>query len=248
MTALATACGMFPLIWPRNLPTQSPKRWLVLPCVIAATFWLIFAAIDIRLTLPMWTNDTNLWRWALSMYPHDSQSRQNLLDAYLRNKDETGFRKLSITIIEDRVPCRYCLLLIARHAAFDNDDPVTASMALDKLNRIGPDVSNSPALQLYLMATGRTYLLQGRYDEAVRTFAEAVKTYPFDAPAQLSLANALALDGQSGPAREMGMIGIAMLPARQRSAALALLNDNISNGLARSAGVESGEKQQERAR
>jgi hypothetical protein len=192
--------------------------------------WLVFAIVDVRLMLPMWSNDVNLWRWVLVTYPQNVQAKDNLLNAYIRNKDTDNIRSFGDLLLSQPAPCGYCLLLIAEEAV-NEKDPTRASIALNKLAGLRLSSVDNNVLYEYYVTTGRMLILQGASSDAEHAFLQAAKIRQLDPRAQFSLAIAAALQGQENRARSLGISAISLLPLEERNQALELLNTSIDQGL-----------------
>jgi hypothetical protein len=229
MTALSVMCAMLPLLLV-HAPVATRARKLGNSVLsIALFFWLAFAVIDIRFVLPTWTNDMTLWKWAYVMYPHVSQSKENLLNAYIRYKDYSDARILGDEEIADAAPCTTCMLDIA-DLAQKQGDPSRALLALDTAARSKLLATNKDLLQRYYLIAGRALILQGRLHDAEHVLDLSAALNPNDPQPRLSLATTLALQGKSDEAKQLGVSAIGMLPANERAPALQSLNAEIDAG------------------
>lgn len=194
---LAIICSMLPLLRMPRLPASDASRQrLAIPLlIITGVFWLIFSIIDIHVILPMWSNDTNLWQWALATNPHATQAKSNLLRAYEKNKDYVELHKLGDRILADSAPCAFCMLSIAG-LAVDEHDPARAEIALNKARASPLLLMDKSMLHSYYLTTGRMLILQGKPDDAEQVLDAAVSLAPHDAQSKDALAEALALKGE----------------------------------------------------
>jgi hypothetical protein len=223
MTALSMMCAMLPMLLAYIPLTARICTLSYSTLTIALSFWLIFAAIDIRLMLPNWANDMTLWRWAYVIYPHASQSKENLLNAYIRYKDYSDARSLADEELADPEPCTACMLIIADLADKQNE-PSRAALALDQAARSKLLATNKDVLQLYYLIAGRTLILQDKLHDAEHILDLSVSLNPQNPQPQLWLAKALALEGKSDEAQQLGDSAIGMLPANEQAPALQSLN------------------------
>jgi hypothetical protein len=230
MTPLAIACAMLPLLWSPVPLDFRVGRLLFFSSMAVTLLWLVFAIVDVRLMLPMWSNDVNLWRWVLVTYPQNVQAKDNLLNAYIRNKDTDNIRSFGDLLLSQPAPCGYCLLLIAEEAV-NEKDPTRASIALNKLAGLRLSSVDNNVLYEYYVTTGRMLILRGASSDAEHAFLQAAKIRQLDPRAQFSLAIAAALQGQENRARSLGISAISLLPLEERNQALELLNTSIDQGL-----------------
>jgi tetratricopeptide (TPR) repeat protein len=170
MTAIATACAFLPLAWHvASLRIGSNRIGRV--AAIAATAWLILALVNTRICIPLWSNDTTLWRWALLENPDSVVAQQSLLAAYMRDNDYRRAQPLADAMMQGPAKsCFGCMLNIAalRIAA---QDPEGASAALEEAKA---DMNASTMRRSYL----RSYmLLSGQLAELQHDTAEAMEAY-----------------------------------------------------------------------
>jgi len=196
MMSIAIICSMLPL-----LPWASPQGKTVARIVrlLATTtllFWLAFAIIDIRLIVPNWASDTQLWSWALYLKPHASQAKDNLLHTYMKNGDAAATRKLGDRILADSMPCTYCTLVIAK-LALDENDPLRAQLALEKSAQSPRLFQDSDMLHDYYLYAGRLLAMQGRHEEAVIALRKALLLSPGDTAARGLLQDVMQLPSQT---------------------------------------------------
>jgi hypothetical protein len=229
MTALSMMCAMLPLLLVYAPQTTEIPKLCYSILTSALFFWLVFAVIDIRFVLPNWANDMTLWRWAYVMYPHTSQSKENLLDAYIRYKDYADARSLGDEELADSAPCVTCMLDIA-NLANDQNDPSRATLALEEAARSKLLATNKDILQRYYLIAGGTLILQGRLRDAEYILDRSASLNPQDPQPRLLLAKALAFEGKGDEAKKLEDSTIEMLPASERASALQSLNSAIDTG------------------
>lgn len=75
MTALAGMCAMLSLLSPLRIVGHNAH--LIRPLAgIIGCLWPIFAIIGIRMTIALWSNSTNLWRWVLLENPNSMDTEE----------------------------------------------------------------------------------------------------------------------------------------------------------------------------
>ena len=229
MTALAVTCVMLPRLSLR-MPIFSKLRELGDPLLATVfLFWLAFAVINIRVTLPLWANNVQLWRWALTEYPDSITAKQNLLSAYIDISDLADAHKLVDHLQADHVQCPYCMLNAAALAVFEND-PGRAASALEVVRNSRELLTDKLLYHSYLLTTGQMLVLQGHLDDAEYILRTAVNTAPLDPQPRLSLAVTLAHQGKEKEAIEVGKSGIDLLAPDKRDSAQATLDRALAVG------------------
>jgi tetratricopeptide (TPR) repeat protein len=215
ITSLAVMCAMLPLI---RLPAGINALDIKLLRPVAITigcFWLLLSIIDIRMTVPLWSNDIALWRWALVMDPDSIFAKSSLLNAYINDADYKDARKLTNQMLAEHTPCTTCMLGVAI-LALDQSDPARAQQALDVLKNTKGIALDQQIFGIYLTLTGQMLKMQGKLDESEATLRQAMTVTPFDAKPPMLLALTLARKGKESDARAYAEHSIAMFPPEQR--------------------------------
>lgn len=193
-TALAALCAMLPLLY-KSIPTlrQSLARTVAASVLAGLVFlWLAFSIINIRIILPMWSNDVNLWRWAFSSYPHASQAKDNLLYAYVKTRDYDAARAFSDEVLEDPAPCLNCMFKIAELAMLNNDIP-RATKALERARQSPLLVTDKAVLHTYYRYIGELLIMEHKLDVAEQIIRTSISLDPKDPKSQDLLRKVLAL-------------------------------------------------------
>jgi len=230
MPALAVTCVMLSRLSLRGPTFNRLQRFGDPLLATVFLFWLAFAIIDIRVTLPLWADNIHLWRWALTEYPDSITAKNNLLSAYIDISDHADAHKLIDRLQEDHVPCSLCMLNAAILAVSEND-PARATTALEVVRNSRELLTDKLMLHSYLLTTGRMLVLQGNWDEAENILRATVKMDPLDPQPRLSLAAALAYHGKKEEALEMGKSGLALLPPDERDSAQSVLDRALAAGV-----------------
>jgi protein O-mannosyl-transferase len=232
MIALAIVCVMLPRL-PWRLPNNDSLRRLTSPLLgVVLLFWLSFAVINIRVTLPLWANNLTLWRWALVEYPQSADAMNYLLAAYLQAGDLTHARQLADRVQSEHADCADCMLNAA-FLAISEGDSAHAAAILETVRRSRTLAYNKNTYHSYLFATGQMLLMQNHLDDAVQVLRVAITVEPFDPQPKISLAMALALQGKKAEALEIGEPAIAATPMPQngQNRLRSILNAAIEKGL-----------------
>jgi protein O-mannosyl-transferase len=230
MTSLAVMCAMLPLI---RLPSAMAQRKtsLIRPVVTAiGCLWLLVAVINIRATLPLWSNNISLWQWALANNPDSINAKDSLLSAYIDAGDYVHAHQLINGLLADHVPCTNCMLNAAILFIREND-PAHAAQLLERVKNSKEITASRQMFRVYLVTTGQMLTLQNQPADAEGLFREAIKLDPTDPQPKLSLATALAMQGKMSEANEVGEAGIAQLSPEKRAAAHEALQRAVASGM-----------------
>jgi tetratricopeptide (TPR) repeat protein len=178
--------------------------------------WLVLALLNIRASLPLWSNNIGLWQWALRTNPASVTARENLLAAYISAHDERA-HELSRALIADPVPCLTCLLNIA-YFGMSEHDTALASAALARLAADGRAARDVSLRQAYDVACGRLLEMTGDVAGAEQAYRDAIALDPGEPVTQMLLATLLARSGRAAEAESVAARGLALLPPGDREA------------------------------
>ncbi|WP_147293169.1 tetratricopeptide repeat protein [Dyella monticola] len=196
--AIAVMCAMLPLLYrPLRLPSYHAKSAVLLGSMTAASLWLALSIVTIRLTLPLWSNDVTLWRWALAKNPEASQAKSSLLLAYIKYRDFDAATKLADAELSDPTPCFSCMVGIAQFATA-NDDISRATLALQRMRSSAFLAKEKGQLQVYYLLSGRLLMQENKLDAAERTVRMGIAVDPANQKAKELLEEILARKGQPG--------------------------------------------------
>ena len=197
MMAIAVACVFLP-----TLLAGLGRGRLVLPVFTLGTVWLIVAVLNIRVTIPLWSDEVRLWQWAFRIYPDSVLVRDNLLSAYLDRGDLVRARPLADSLMSDSLDCGYCMLNVA-HLSILQSEPQRAASALQRAKTaMGTKRAPKRMILTYLLATGNLDRLQGHLDKAESAYRAAISIEPLDASAHMNLAVTLVRKGDIDDARK----------------------------------------------
>jgi len=215
ITALAIMCAMLPLIRLPAAIKASEIKLLGPMAIIIGCFWLLLSIIDIRMTVPLWSNDIALWRWALIMDPNSISAKSSLLNAYINDRDYKDAQKLTNQILAEHIPCTTCMLGAAM-LALNESDPARAQQALDVLKNTKGLALDQEIFGIYLTLTGQMLKMQGKLDDSEAALRQAMIVAPYDADPPMFLAVTLARKGEESESRAYAAQSIAMAPPGQR--------------------------------
>jgi len=195
MLALAVGCAWLPA-------AVAPLQRRLLRNVTAAIglVWLILAVINIRVTLPLWSDELALWQWALREHPDSLVAKQHLLAKYSERGDRMHARALADTLIAENAPCPVCMLSIA-YLALDEGDAARASLAIDRIRNASTVPGDPLFMEEFIIAQGELLELQNDPKNAATAYRDAMAIDPVDPRPRMNLAMLLLRLGDLAQAR-----------------------------------------------
>jgi tetratricopeptide (TPR) repeat protein len=190
MTAAAITCVLLPLALSRRI-----ARWSIMPLA----GWIILAILNIRATVPLWSDEARLWNWVLTVDPQSTTALSHLLTTYMERDDRPRAREIADALLRKKPRCALCLINVGSLAIADRD-PVQARTALDLAKSVFGSNEPRSTLQAYVLATGQLRELNGDVGGAEEAYRDAVGLDDSDPAAQMSLALLLARQGRASEA------------------------------------------------
>lgn len=218
MTAIAMACALLPLVIV-TLPRPVLKgRTAHVVAVAFATIWLGAAVANIRVTLPLWTDEAKLWLWVLRENPGSISAMNHLLTTYIERNDRPQAREIGDLLLKQKPPCPMCMINIA-NLAFADGDVARAAAALKEADRTIGRINNKRLTQAFVLATGQLHEMQGDAKSAEEAYRDAVILEPMDPDARVNLALLLARQKRGPQARQAFAQALPLLAPDERAAA-----------------------------
>jgi len=216
MTAIAAACALLPrTLSAITLRGSRWRPWLAIASMVMAA-WLVLGLVNIRVTLPLWTDEIKLWTWVLQRYPTYDLAQSHLLTAYGQAGDRLHAHEIADLLIARQPHCGDCMLNVAALAVEDADVP-RLKAALENARQTFGDTPNKRAWQAYLIAVGQLHELQGEPQEAVSAYQQAIRVEPLDPMARMDLALLQARQGYPVEARNNMDVAITLFAPEQRA-------------------------------
>lgn len=231
MIGIAMLCVLAPYIlrewwpWLRKLPMLAA----LLP--LLPVLWLALAIPSIRSTIPLWSDNLTLWKWAVMDNPRHRKAWGNLMNAYTMagqyNKASAAFQH----VLGADIPCKKCYvtgLVVAVSAG----NAALADQAIERIH-VENILQDTPGSRYYfLRAKGRLQLRLGQPDQAVKLLRKAIALQLMDPAGHIVLAEALVATGDMDAARDQVRLAVAMTyppnrPAARRTAELILAGKAI---------------------
>ncbi len=125
--------------------------------------WLGIAVVNIRVTLPLWSNETKLWQWqagSRSARPIRPTQSDSLLAIAIEHHDRVSAHRLANELLAEKEPCIVCMINVAVLALGDGD-LAQAKIALDRAQEI-PLIRpcDLASCKLFALATAMLHELQ----------------------------------------------------------------------------------------
>ncbi|HEY2345296.1 MAG TPA: hypothetical protein VGH80_05355 [Xanthomonadaceae bacterium] len=191
--AIAFACALLPGLC-AGIATAGRARVDSRFVLAAAAPWILLAAFNVRVTLPLWSNDFSLWQWAARENPDVPGIQDHLLGLYIDRGDWPHARSVAGFLMSSGRDCPSCMLNVANFGLARGDREL-ASSALQAASAAMGHVVPTPTLIVgYILANGT--LRQVEHD---------------DPGAEQAYHDAISID----PRRPEGYMYLALLLARQ---------------------------------
>jgi len=200
MLGLALALALLPRIGSAIALPPAKLRRAMAGAVVIGVFWLGAAVLNIRVTVPLWSNHTRLWQWELLRDPTSQAAKINLLGLYIDHHDSVHAREIADQLFADETPCALCMINVAFQALTDGD-LARAKKALERAQNTLPPGGNPRNWQSFILATGRLHELEGNAVEAEDDYRNAIAIDPLDPLAHMTYALFLARQGKAVEAR-----------------------------------------------
>ena len=215
MPALAALCALLPLSLARTA-TQRHRQAVARAGWAAFALWVAFAILNVRVTVPLWSNDVTLWKWALLTNPDSIIAKDHLLTAYMNENDHAHAHAVAKSVIESGQRCASCLLNAA-NLAISEKDISAANAALEAIGSDRQFLYDAELLRMYIFARGEVLELQGNLPDAELAFREASRMEPLDPVVKHSLALLLVRQGKIDEARTVEKAALALFVPEERA-------------------------------
>ncbi len=134
MLAIAVASALLPGVFASIAARIGPFRPMAALTKGLIGIWLVLAVLNIRITVPLWFNDTSLWQWAAQKNSDSVFVQGHLLSTYLDTGDLPRAAKVAEFLASNGQSCPVCMLNVAYLALLEGDAERAAS-ALEKPRR-----------------------------------------------------------------------------------------------------------------
>jgi len=216
MLGLALAAALLPrMISAIELPMGTSRRVVNIGGAALGLLWLGVAIMNIRVTVPLWSNSIRLWQWDLTKNPQSQIAKTNLLGLYIDYHDYAHARELADRVLAEDTACILCLINVAVLAEHDGE-AVRATMALNLAQTAMGSSTQLYVLRSFLLARGKLRELEHNFEQAASDYRDAIAMEPLDPKAHMAFALFLAHQGKVEEARTAGSEALALWPADVR--------------------------------
>ncbi|HZP67269.1 MAG TPA: hypothetical protein VFB32_13285 [Rudaea sp.] len=183
---------------------------------VLALAWLVFAVADIRVTVPLWSDELALWQWALREDPDSIIAKDHLLTEYMSRGDEADARALATALVRAGTDCPNCMLNAA-YVELMAGDLALASQALDRLKSSAAITYDPRLLHGYILASGELRAVQNDFAGAEDAYRDAIATDAYDPMPYTELALLLAKQARYAEARAAADKALALFAPDERA-------------------------------
>jgi len=218
MIAAAVLCSLLPAAFARA-PLFGPLRRASVMPLLGFAFWLGFALLNIRATLPLWSDEAKLWTWALRDNPQSIPAQDHLLSTWLEAGDYVHARQLAEKLVAESAACPNCMINAANLAVAQGDAPL-AKAALDKAEKMAELRMQPRMLRNFIVASAQLRELQADTEGAESAYRDAIAMDPLEPEAHMRLALLLARLSRIPEAQAAMTQALALYMPEQRQARL----------------------------
>jgi hypothetical protein len=217
LPALAIMCAFLPLVITSLAPQRRHPRRLMAYGALAGAAWLLVAMINIRVTVPLWSDELRLWQWSLRQNPGSIVAEDHLLSTYLDSNDLLHAQPIADALMKDGRSCANCMIEVA-YLAVIRGDAERASLALQEAKRaLDSIVPTRRQLVGYLLTTGNLGQLRHDAAGAEEAYGAAISLDPLSPDARMSLAFLQARQGQVDEARKTAEAALSLSAPDERT-------------------------------
>jgi hypothetical protein len=205
MPAIAWVCIWLPLLLTTIRIPAEQRSIAYKGCMTVTTCWLLLAAVTIRSTLPLWSNDNRCWHWALRTNPGSVFLMNVVMNIDLNDPDAVNLgeaRALGNALMVEGRSCPDCMMDVANLAVLEGDAKRAAGalqLANTAMQQAGA-VSHTQVI-VYDILNGNVRVLSHDMGGAEAAFRDAISIDPMRPSSYFSLALALAGEGREAEAR-----------------------------------------------
>jgi hypothetical protein len=201
MTGVAMACALLPALFIKLDFRLARPRLLAIATSAFAAVWLAVGVANIRITVPLWSDDAKLWIWELTQHPGSIHAQNFLLATYVERDDKVHAHEIADLILKEKPNCPDCMLNVAALAV--NEGDVQRLQAAIELARASMGSAPPRLKRAFITATGQLDELQGDPQAAINAYQESIRMDPLDPLARMDLALLLARQGKTEDARSV---------------------------------------------
>jgi tetratricopeptide (TPR) repeat protein len=217
MVAITMACILLPLVIAGPI-LQHRRKGLIIGCGAAVCVaWLALSVINITVTLPLWSDEVRLWKWALRQNPRSIFAEDALLSTYIERGDVAHAQPLADTLMQDGHACAKCMLNVAFLAIAQHDQERTAAALQEARRSIDLSTSNHALVMGYILASGNLSEMQQDPAGAEEAYNAAIALDPLSPEAHMNLAFLQVRQGKFDDARKSEETALSLSATQART-------------------------------
>jgi len=221
MTALAIMLAFLPsVIGALPIRREFFRRFYGYGALLG-TVWLLVAIVNVRTTIPLWSDELRLWEWSLRENPGSTIAQDHLLSTFLDRNDLANAKAVADDLLNDGRSCANCMIKVA-YLAVILGDTERASLALQEAKRELDKILPPRRVVLgYLLTLGNLNQQRHEVAEAEEAYRAAITLDAQSPDAHMSLAFLQARQGKIEEARQTAEVALSLCtpgerPARRR--------------------------------
>ncbi|MEJ5209731.1 tetratricopeptide repeat protein [Denitratimonas sp. CY0512] len=209
--AIALTAVLLPSVLHEWACLLQPGAGLRRVVMILALAWLAWAVASVRVTLPLWSNDLALWRWASSAHPQSSLAAGNLISAEINAGNlQSAYRRVR-EALDQNLDCDYCYLN-GFDLAVTIGDLSLANATKQRVRESREFMRDRSMTQTYWRIAGFLEMRLGNPNEAEQMLRESLKLEDSESLSHLLLAETLVALGQLDEARDEAERAVQLAP------------------------------------
>jgi tetratricopeptide (TPR) repeat protein len=217
MMAIAMASILLPLVVAEPILQHRRKSLAVGCCAAVCAAWLALSMINITVTLPLWSDEVRLWKWALRQNPGSIFAEDALLSTYIERSDVADAQPLADALMHDGRACAKCMLNVAFLAIAQHDQERTAAALQEAKRSIDLSTSNHALVMGYILASGNLSEMQQDPAAAEEAYNAAITLDPLSPEAHMNLAFLQARQGKLDEARKSEETALSLSATQART-------------------------------
>jgi tetratricopeptide (TPR) repeat protein len=212
--AIAMMCSFLPALV-KTAPPMQHIRWLAPTVWALGIAWLAVGVINIRVTLPLWSDEIRLWQWVLRENPDSLVAKDHLLSTYIERDEYSAAGKLADRLVAEKAPCPSCMINAA-NLAIVRGDAASASAALEIARNSKTIGGSAQLVQQLVVAGGQLSALQHDTGGAEAAYRGAIAMDPLAPQPQMALAILLARTGRDEQAKTQLEVALRLFAPDER--------------------------------
>jgi len=178
--------------------------------------WLILSIVNVRMIIPLWSTEINLWEWAQTTAPGFIDVESRLISVYVSQGYDAKAWAVIDTVLAKNTPCASCMLNAA-NLAIREHKVGRAAFFLEKANADAQLHADPGLYRSYLTIQSKALLLQGNAPAAEQAARKAIAVDSLNPFLQIALANALRSEGKVREAQQVEESAIALMTPDMRA-------------------------------